>query len=70
MAVQCLQIVQEKIEENNAFNPVLKKVLRCLPEIVADHEFIASVLSIKIAHGANLGYKLIMAVRWGTYLCK
>jgi hypothetical protein len=45
VAVQCLQIVQEKIEEN-AFNAVLKKVLRCLPEIVADHEFIASVLLI------------------------
>ncbi|XP_052098508.1 HEAT repeat-containing protein 1-like [Mytilus californianus] len=43
MSVQCLQIVQNKMEDS-AFTPVIKKVLRCLPEIVADPEFIESVM--------------------------
>ncbi|XP_071145410.1 HEAT repeat-containing protein 1-like isoform X1 [Mytilus edulis] len=43
MSVQCLQIVQNKMEEST-FSPVIKKVLRCLPEIVADPEFIESVM--------------------------
>lgn len=42
MAVQCLQIVEQK-KADSPFVPVLKKVHRCLPEIVADPEFIASV---------------------------